>query len=184
MVKPRTFFLSVALGLTLSAGSGFVFYKQLQRLNHHSPSRVAAQEQTRATCPKTIKVSPSLALKELEFGMVIPNEQGRYVFVPSEVIVRKPGYGYGWRAKAITNHNRISMKEVLRLPQAPQVWGIGPEVQLTSDRTTAITTTTITPHRGEISNTWWFTEGDPDGPYEIEVHLEGKRIATHTIEVR
>lgn len=183
MVKPRTFFLSVALGLTLSAGSGFVFYKQLQRItqrtSHHSVIKAR-----QATCAKIIKVSPDVALKNLEFGMVVPNQDGRHVFVPTDTIVRKPGYGYGWRAKAITSHDRLSMKEVLRLPAAPQMWGIGPEVKLSTDRTTATTATVVTPNQGWISNTWWFTEGDPDGTYQIEVHIEGKRVMTSSIEVR
>ena len=187
MVKPRTFFLSVALGLALSASTGYVFFTQLQRVmapKAATQATHAPQVRVHTACPKVIQVTPQLSVKDIEFGMIIPDEANRPVFVPTDTIVRKPGYGYGWRARVVTPHERLSMKEVLALPEAPQMWGIGPEVQLSSDRTTATTTTTVTPHHGWISNSWWFTEGDPSGTYTVELHLEGRKVVTRTFEVR
>ena len=172
IVKPRTFFCSVALGLVLSATPGYVFYKQLkpQRSYKHNYTRCKLKTQT--------------PVKELQFGMMVPNDQGKMVFVPTNTIARKVGYGYGWRVKYHTKKRYVRTKEVLTLPSAPKTWGISAQTALSGDRRVATTKATARTQRGQwVYNTWWFTEGDPKGQYNISVSVDGKHIKSQTLTI-
>lgn len=168
IVKPRTFIASIALGLTLSATTGFIFYQQVK------PQRT--------TC---VMKAPSLPVSNLEFGMLAPNENGKMVFIPTDTIARRVGYGYGWRAKLVDNKPSARINERLILPSAPAHWGVTASTALSTNRRIATTNTVVRASQdGYISNMWYFSKGDPKGEYKIRVKVDGRHIKTKTITVK
>lgn len=174
---------TLTLGLTALAGGLGLAYMASQPCRMDVAPEVTME---RAPCHKraTVERSPELRVEQVEFGMFIPDEQGEPSFVATDSLVKRPGYGYGWRAKIDTTRPRLTMRERLSLPEAPQVWGINERVELSADRREATTTMLVTPRHGWVYNAWWFTEGDPAGEYTIDVSLDGQQILTRTVQVR
>lgn len=169
IVKPRTFIASIALGLTLSATTGYVFYQQ-------------AKPQAPRGCSMR---APALPVSNLEFGMLAPNENGKMVFIPTDTIARRVGYGYGWRAKLVDNKTTARVNEQLILPSAPAHWGVTASTALSADRRIATTNTVARAGQdGYITNMWYFSKGDPKGEYTIRVKVDGRHIKTKAITVK
>ena len=169
IVKPRTFIASIALGLTLSATTGYVFYQQVKP----------------APRPTCVMKAPQLPVKNLEFGMLAPNENGKMVFIPTNTIARRVGYGYGWRAKLVHPKPTARINEQLILPSAPAHWSVTASTSLSNDRRVASTNAVVRASQdGTITNMWYFSKGDPKGEYKIRVKVDGQHIRTQTITVK
>jgi hypothetical protein len=129
-----------------------------------------------------IHIAPDLEIVELQFGE-LQSGAGRPRFIPCTRIRLEPGRAYGWRMRVRTSRPEVRWQEELLLPRAPEQWGISQHVRLSSDRRRAVTTMSSAPVEGWIENFWWIADGDPPGAYELDVHVEGKRVGEMRFEV-
>jgi hypothetical protein len=130
----------------------------------------------------TIQIAPDLEVLELQFGE-LQGGQEQPRFVPGQRIRLEAGRAYGWRMRVRTTRAQVRWQEDLRLPRAPQQWGISQHVQLSSDRRRAVTDMASVPAEGWIENFWWIADGDPPGTYEVDVRIEGQRVGDTRFEV-
>jgi hypothetical protein len=130
----------------------------------------------------TMSIAPDLEVMELQFGE-LQGAQEHTRFIPSQRIRLEAGRAYGWRMRVRTTRASIKWQEDLRLPRAPEQWGISQHVKLSSDRRRAVTTMETEPTEGWIENFWWIAAGDPPGTYEIDLRVEGQRLGEMRFEV-
>lgn len=119
--------------------------------------------------------SPKVAI-EAFFGVEMPVEgQGR-VLIESDRVPLVVGTTFGWVMLVSPEDERVHVREELILPEAPKTWQHTEATRISSDGRVAITEDVLVPKDGWISNGWTITEGDPPGPYQIRVYLDGRLV--------
>ena len=106
---------------------------------------------------------------------------GVAVYVESDVIAYAPEVScYRWSLAIAPMPGVRTIRERFTLPAPAEQWGgvdRNPEspTRLSAARDAAVTDMIVPLTRGEITNGWCVTEGDPQGPHVIEV-LDGARL--------
>ncbi len=118
------------------------------------------------------------ALATFEFGLL--DQAG--TFVQSDVVPLAIGQEFGWRLH-VADGDAHTWREVLIAPAAPREW-IGDDLLVAGDGTTGITERTELARGGLLSHGWTITEGDPAGPYLMQVFLDGELVETVTFVLR
>jgi len=132
------------------------------------------------------RIGRDLVVESLEFGRfdVLPTHQIAFAPGVTRIQQRAQLRGYGWRLK-LTSSARIDVEVLERvvLPARPDEWGITSNVTLSFDRTSATTELHMDPREGAFDNTWWFSEGDPNGRYRMEIYVEGAFVGATDFDV-
>ena len=127
-----------------------------------------------------IEIASDLQVLDVKQGVFAYDEAShQVVFSPATAIKRDEARTYGWRAQLKTSRASVRVVERMTLPSAPDFWGIGAGVTISSDRRTATTerALTVSPE-GQIENAWMFSAGDPAGRYTVTITIEGIPVTT------
>jgi len=129
-----------------------------------------------------------LAVAEASFGVFEEpdcDELNGYRFWTTSVVPLEAGTTFGWTLRLDEPFSGpVMMREELILPSAPLYWGIDDDIVLSADRTTAITERLVYPVDGMLANAWTTTPGDPTGPHQIRLFIDGRlvRVFEFTVE--
>ena len=121
---------------------------------------------------------PHVAASVVELGII--DAQGN--FIESDVVPLAIGQEFGWRLH-IDDRAEHRWREVMTAPAAPREW-IGDDLTVAACGTQGITERTETPRGGVLSHGWAITEGDPAGPYSIQLFLDDELVETLRFVVR
>lgn len=121
---------------------------------------------------------PVEAAATIEFGII--DADG--AFAQSDVVPLAIGQEFGWRLN-VADEGEHSWREVMIAPAAPREW-IGDDLVVGGGGTVGITERTETASGGVIRHGWSITEGDPAGPYLVQVYLDGELLETMTFVLR
>jgi hypothetical protein len=124
-----------------------------------------------------------------EFVVSLGDGEGNERSVVSDLVPYLPNRAcFGWRIRLADAPALVRVREVLRLPAAPQYWsGEGDQYSphvYSADRTTATTEEFAAPKDGWLSNRWCIVEGDPTGAHVIEVFIEDALVRRFDFEVK
>ena len=111
---------------------------------------------------------------------------GRSTTIESDVVPLLPGRSsYQWQLHlSDATPKSVTVKEILTLPAPPDCWPLSSELTVENYSGRAITEETLDAKDGWISQSWRVANGDPPGPYSIEVHLDGAFIYRFVFHVR
>ena len=130
---------------------------------------------------------PPLAPKidRAEFLVSTKDRTGRSTTIESDVVPLLPGRtSYQWRLHLREAAPKsVTLKEILTLPTPSDGWPLTPELTAENSRR-AITEETLLARDGWISQSWRVADGDPPGPYSIDVHLDGGFVHRFVFHVR
>jgi len=131
---------------------------------------------------------PPMALKidRAVFLVSTKDRTGRSTTIESDVVPLLPGRSsYQWQLHlSDATPKSVTVKEILTLPAPPECWPLAPELTDENHGQRAITEETLDAKDGWISQSWRVADGDPPGPYSIEVHLDGALIYRFVFHVR
>ena len=131
---------------------------------------------------------PPMALKidQTVFLVSTTDRTGRSTTIESDVVPLLPGRSsYQWQLHlSDATPKSVTLKEVLTLPTPSDGWPLAPELTAENHSRRAITEETLEARDGWISQSWRVANGDPPGPYSIEVHLDGAFIHRFVFHVR
>lgn len=159
---------------------------------------VSAQKATVHGCRKAKRKAMQAKAKALEvdvaeFGVHALSDAGEYTFSETNKVTLEPGVTFGWRLHLAGDHDlvtgkasqKVRVKEVFVLPQAPARWGIGPQTTLSHDLTQATThdRVDLRTSNGWLSSSWTMSAGDPPGQYKMLVYLDGQLVKTFEFDV-
>lgn len=131
-----------------------------------------------AGCPSAV-ASRALLIDDAIFGVEMPLTDGQgYVLVESDVVPLVPGTTFSWRLHLATERPRVTVREELILPRAPQIWRHTEHTRISGDRRVAITEEVTAPDAGWLANGWAITDGDPPGEYLLRVFIDGHHAET------
>ena len=88
-------------------------------------------------------------------------------FVPLET-----GQTFSWRI-AVPDGQPVAWREELILPEAPLQWSGAHFVDIRDDGRVAVTAGVDVPYEGVVEHAWAITPGDPAGPYELRLWIDG-----------
>ena len=114
----------------------------------------------------------------VEFGVV----DARGAFVETDVVPLALGQEFGWQLR-VDDAAEHTWREVMVAPAAPREW-IGDDLLVAGDGTMGITERTEAARGGMLSHSWSITEGDPGGPYVLELFLDGQLVESRRFVVR
>ncbi|MGF1592060.1 MAG: hypothetical protein ACFCUW_02200 [Kiloniellaceae bacterium] len=124
-----------------------------------------------------------------EFVVSLDDGEGNERSVVSDLVPYLPNRAcFGWRIRLADAPALVRVREVLKLPAAPDFWS-GEDDQYSphtysADRTTATTEEFAAPKDGWLSNQWCIVEGDPTGAHFIEVFIEDELVRRFDFEVK
>lgn len=118
------------------------------------------------------------AYATIEFGIL----DGSGSFVASDVVPLALGQEFGWRMH-VDDDEAHAWREVMIAPAAPREW-IGDDLLVAADGTVGVTERVETARGGILSHGWSITEGDPAGPYQLHVFLDGELVQSTTFVLR
>ena len=124
-----------------------------------------------------------VTVQSAAFGVESWSEDAGYVFTETDRLVFEAGARFGWRIRLNNPADSVLLREELVLPASPLRWTVSPSTQIAADGQRATTTKVVWPAHGWISNGWTLTEGDPLGPYETRVFLNGVLVRTFRFDV-
>lgn len=121
-------------------------------------------------------------VENIRFGVLQPERDGYYSFdfetnrIPLRL--KKAGFRFGIAFDNPTCQ-RIEWYEVIRLPSPlKKVTG-----NLGRATDTTLTTTTQVSNQAHVVDDFWFDKGDPVGPHQIELYVNGTRVFQTQFEV-
>jgi hypothetical protein len=139
------------------------------------------------TPPSSRLLAPKLInIDKAEFGVFRVNRKnGRVTFIPTTRIPWREGDKYGWRIQLKNYKGRVTWREILQLPKAPESWGTQntENFLISADGATAAVTRTVLAENGVIQNSWAIAAGDPPGKHRIDVYISQRRVASFEFEV-
>jgi hypothetical protein len=112
-----------------------------------------------------------------QFGVV----DGTGRFTETEVVPLVIGQEFGWRMPV--GEGTHVWREVLVAPAAPREW-IGDDLQIENNGLVGVTERTEVARNGLIEHGWIITEGDPAGPYEMQLFVDDKHVSTFRFVLR
>lgn len=126
---------------------------------------------------------PNLRVLETDFTSQLLQPDGSEVEQSTTMIPLIPDIScFQWTIK-VDSTDVLRIKEILKLPAAPESWGeadtneFSPTVT-SADRKTAVTVVFMPAKDGVLTNRWCVAAGDPAGQYSIEVLHEGQSLKT------
>jgi hypothetical protein len=140
-----------------------------------------------------VQLSPgavnSAAIEEAEFLVLIRGDNNdRRIFMSKIVPLVPDRVCYGWRIRLTGAKDIVKFKEVFSLPTEPRIWGGENDKYSTSsvekNRKTTITEEFAPVRGGWISNMWCVANGDPEGQYSMDVHIDGVFLKRFDFELR
>ena len=140
-----------------------------------------------AGCAAPPPPKPAFTLVSAEFGLFRPLAGNRYEFDPTHVVPNREGVQYGWQIELKTELEMIRWKEEFQLPEAPKNWNSSnaqPGYSVSADRRTSVTERTVPNMDGVLYNSWIVAPGDPSGPHEMRVYVEGQLVKTFRFVVQ
>ncbi|MET3926852.1 hypothetical protein [Devosia sp. 2618] len=85
------------------------------------------------------------------------------------------GACYEWRLKLAKAKSAVDVTEIFTLPAPPTSWnGVGSNVTISNDKTTATSALQLSPQDGWISHGWCVATGDPVGGHTVVVKVGDK----------
>ncbi len=126
-----------------------------------------------------------IIVSKAEFGIQQLDAQGKITFIPTIKVPFQQGSKYGWRIQLQNYKGKVTWREILRLPNRPDTWGIdsGEDLSLSTNGKEAVTKRTVLTTNGVISNFWTITPGDPVGKHKIEVYIDNRLISSFEFEI-
>lgn len=118
------------------------------------------------------------AAATIEFGII--DADG--AFAQSDVVPLAIGQEFGWILR-VADDDEHSWREVMIAPAAPREW-IGDDLTVSGGGMVGITERTETASGGVLRHGWSITEGDPAGPYLMQVFLDGELLESVTFVLR
>ena len=111
-------------------------------------------------CVAVVLVATAAALEsprnveDARFGIIKQTPEGEIRVAETQSIPNRQGVTYGWVIRLGTDRAKVRWREEFVLPEAPAQWNLGAEesIEVSPDRTTAITERTVTTDNGEIAN--------------------------------
>jgi hypothetical protein len=127
------------------------------------------------------RVAPGVVVKRAQFGILKTDADGNETFEPASELPPEDGTTFGWVLEIETDRDTVHWQELLRLPKPPQDWGDAaddPDVIISKDGTTVASQGDDEVVDGEVERFYWtLAPGDPAGDYEMDVAVEGRRVA-------
>jgi hypothetical protein len=120
-------------------------------------------------------------IEDAAFGINTMADDGSAQFVETSHIPLVPGTTFGWRLKLTMPDSSMMLREEFILPAPPTYWGVSSDTILSDDRMVAITERLVTPENGWLDGRWTVTPGDPEGPYQLRVFLDGTLVKTFRV---
>jgi anti-anti-sigma factor len=142
------------------------------------------QEALASWLPSPPPVAPKI--DRAVFLVSTKDRTGRSTTIESDVVPLLPGRSsYQWRLHLRdATPKSVTLKEILTLPTPSDGWPLAPELTSETHSRRAITEETLDARDGWISQSWRVANGDPPGPYAIDVHLDGAFIHRFVFQVR
>lgn len=131
---------------------------------------------------------PDLQVLETDFTLQMLQPDGSAVAQSTTTIPLIPDIScYEWMIK-VDAKGPLRIKEVFKLPVAPQSWGEADNNEFSptmpsADRTTAVTVLFMPAKDGVLRHSWCVATGDPAGPYAIEVLHEEQSLKRFEFEL-
>ncbi|WP_395739909.1 hypothetical protein [Prosthecobacter sp.] len=126
-----------------------------------------------------------LVIKERDLGLFERIEPEKTLFTPCVAVPLVENQGYGWRLKVETESESVVVRHELRMPAAPDSWvSLSPGTTLSEDMRTATSVEELRVHQGNLFQFWYFTEGDPEGLYEMRVFIHDRLVGEFKFWVR
>lgn len=122
-----------------------------------------------------------LKLLSAEFGLVSTDADGEIQFSRVPVMPLVTGLKFGWRLRFETDRPSVFLREEFELPSKPQIWESSlsaPQFVISADGRTGITEIEAPLDEGELVSIWNVTDGDPAGPCEIRIFIDGHLATT------
>jgi len=124
------------------------------------------------SCPHGLAPEPHMYVDAAMFGVEMPaDDEGTTFFVETSRVPLVVGATFGWRMHLVNAPEELAVREELVLPAAPETWRHDGNTEISGDRTTAATEMLVQPTDGWFSNSWSFTEGDPEGIYSMRIYV-------------
>lgn len=141
----------------------------------------------------TLAAGPATAagyrVEAAEFIVTVDDSEGNQRRIASTLVPYLPNRAcFGWRIRLADAPAVVRVREVLKLPAAPEFWSgeddpYSPHT-FSADRTTATTEEFKAPEDGWIESQWCIAEGDPVGAHTIEVFVEDGLVRHFDFEVK
>jgi hypothetical protein len=127
----------------------------------------------------------SITVNKVKFGVLRGDRNGKVTFIPTTKVLLNEGDRYGWRIQLKNYEGAVTWHEVIKLPKAPETWGVnsGEDFSISDNGKEATTKRIQFAKRGVIENFWTVAPGDPTGKYLIEVYIDNRRVASFDFEV-
>jgi hypothetical protein len=131
--------------------------------------------------PSTVPLEPPPPDVDAAFGAYVETCGGPAFFATDHVHYALD-QSYGWQMR-LPSDEPVRWREELILPSAPREWKTLGDVLISPDRTVAITDRVEAPVDGMLEHGWTIAEGDPRGPYRINLYVEGALVRTFSFDV-
>lgn len=128
-----------------------------------------------------LKIAPDLTVRAVRFGILKADETADDQFVATEEVPPFDGQAFGWVVEVDTTRHTLHWQEHLRMPAPPADWGDAasdPDVIISKDGMSVIAQGEDEVDEAELSRFYWsLATGDPAGDYELDLAVEGRRVA-------
>ncbi len=132
----------------------------------------------------------AFSVLEAQFFVVLTNKQGKQEVLESNKVPYDTEHScYGWKVKLSgVPGGTVELQEILTLPSKPLAgWPVITDGSRTItpslDQKSATTKRTLEIKNSWVSNMWCIGDGDPLGPYSINIFLNKKHIKTFGFDV-
>jgi hypothetical protein len=151
----------------------------------HRAARPGARAGATARLP--LRVAPDLVVRRAEFGLLETDADGEEHFAAASELPAEDGQVFGWVVELDTTRSSVRWQEHLRMPGPARDWGdveSDPDIVLSKDGKSALAQGEELVENGELSRFYWsLASGDPAGPYELDLAIEGRPVAHFVFRV-
>ncbi len=132
--------------------------------------------------------SKAFSVERTRFFVKLTDKQGKQqVLDTTRVPFDTENSCYGWQVQVDKMTGPVSFREILNLPRKPAGWpqvnDDSRKITVSPDERSATTERTILLKDGWVGNMWCVGEGDPLGPYSVDVFINDKFIKTFHFDV-
>ncbi len=114
------------------------------------------------------------------FGIFELDDQGSFFF-PTDQVPYREGLEYGWIMILDSTRGSVCWREEYELPAPPRSWGTvetGGDTTIAKDGRTATTEFCQDAADQVLGNSWILQNGDPLGPHEMRIYVDGVPVRT------
>jgi hypothetical protein len=134
-----------------------------------------------------LRIAADLVVRRAQFGVLGTGADGGDEFTAESELPAEDGLVFGWVVELETSRSSVRWQEHLRLPAPVGDWGdveADPDVVLMHDGKSALAQGEDLVEDGKLSRFYWsLASGDPAGAYELDLAIEGKRVAHFVFRV-